>query len=202
MIVDRDPAAGCCLLDVHGVGYEVFVPLRCMASLPTPPREVTLHVHTHVREEALTLFGFVDSGDRVAFRALTGVSGVGPKLAMAVLGELSPAQLGAAVHAGDKKRLGTVSGVGKKLAARLVLELKEKVSAGVLGPIEGTPAAESSGSPPGPSPANGVAGRACEALMQMGFGRADAERAVGGLDAETLHGPVEVILRRALAVLG
>ena len=196
VVIERDPGDGCCVLDVGGVGYEVFVPLRCMASLPSAPSSVTLHVHTHVREEALTLFGFVAASERVTFRALTSVSGVGPKLAMAILGDMTTEQLGAAVHAGDKKRLGAVSGVGKKLAARLVLELKEKVSP--ASPVAQGSVTEESGPHPVPGSA---AERACDALVQMGFGRADAERAVSGLGESVDGAAVEDVLRRALKVL-
>lgn len=197
VVVERDPADGCCVLDVQGVGYEVFVPLRCLRSLPAAPAPVTVHVHTHVREESLTLFGFVDGDDRLAFRALTGVSGVGPKLAMAILGELSAGELGDAVHRGDQKRLHAISGVGKKLAARLLLELKEKVAPGAHGAHGAAPGAEPAAAPA----ADGNAARTCEVLMQMGFGRGEAERAVGQVAPEPDEA-VEVVLRKALSVLG
>lgn len=199
VVVERDPTDGCCILDVRGVGYEVFVPLRCLRSLPAPPEEVTVHVHTHVREEALTLFAFTDSDDRLTFRALTSVSGVGPKLAMAILGELSTGELGDAVHRGDQKRLNAISGVGKKLAARLALELKEKVAPGGAG--AGGGAAAEGVQPPAP---DGVGARATEVLMQMGFGRGEAERAVAQVAAPAgeADAAVEVVLRKALAVLG
>lgn len=195
MVIERDPLDGCCVLDVGGVGYEVFVPLRCLPSLAVGG-PVTLHVHTHVREEALVLFGFVEAADRITFRALTSVSGVGPKLAMAILGDMSVDTLGTAVHAGDKKRLGAVSGVGKKLAARLVLELKEKVAPAAPASTEAV--TEESGPHPVPGSA---AERACDALVQMGFTRIDAERAVSGLGEATEGAAVEDVLRRALKVL-
>jgi len=116
---------GCCVIDVAGVGYEVFVPLRSMGRLPA--ERATLHVHTHVREEALTLFGFETLADRVAFRLLLGISGVGPKLAMAILSELSANDLRGVVARQDKPRFAAISGVGKKTAERLVLELRDKV---------------------------------------------------------------------------
>jgi Holliday junction DNA helicase RuvA len=129
---------GSCVLDVGGVGYEVFVPLRLVGRLPASAPAV-LHVHTHVREEAFTLYGFASLDDRAAFRILLGVSGVGPKLAMTVLSELSALELARAVARGDRARLEAISGVGKKTAARLLLELKDKLPASGLG--ENVPAA-------------------------------------------------------------
>src|SRR5688572_32957248 len=106
---------GCCVLDVQGVGYEVFVPLRTLTRLPEPPEPVTLHIHTHVREDMFRLYGFGDALDRLAFRVMLGVTGVGPKLALAILNDLSALEVSAAVAAGDKKRFAAVSGIGKKM---------------------------------------------------------------------------------------
>ena len=107
---------GCCVLDVNGVGYEVFVPMRLLGRLSQPAEPVTLLVHTHVREDTLRLYGFADGDDREAFRVMLGVSGVGPKLAMAILSELSAAEVASAVARADKKRLSAVSGIGPRLS--------------------------------------------------------------------------------------
>lgn len=197
LVVDRDPAHGGCVLDVGGVGYEVFVPLRSLHTLPTPPARVTLHIHTHVREEALTLYGFQSTGDRMLFRALIGVSGVGPKLAMAVLSDMTGDELCAAVAQGHKARLSAVAGVGAKLAARLILELRDKIPAPA--PFAAGPSAPDR---PSPMPAvvpNTAAGEVTHALVTLGFARAQAEAAVALIVAEDDERPVEVLLRLTLA---
>src|SRR5689334_6793253 len=102
VVIER-AADGCCVLDVQGVGYEVFVPVRCVARLPAAPGLTTLHVHTHVREDVIRLFGFESALDRSAFRVLLGVSGIATKLALAVLGDLDAAELGLAVARADHK---------------------------------------------------------------------------------------------------
>jgi len=185
---------GCCVLDVQGVGYEVFVPLRTIARLPGPPDEVTLHVHTHVREEMLRLYGFADLHDRFAFRTMLAVSGVGPKLALAILNDLSAAEVSLAVAGADKKRFASVPGIGKKMAERLVLELKDKIPAlpGMDGPLPTAAAAH----------ANGRAGEVASALVGLGFSRGQAEVAAGKVVAEQDARPIETLIRQALATFG
>lgn len=197
-VVVEHAADGSCVLDVSGVGYEVFVPQRSFGKLVVSERAV-VHVHTHVREETFTLFGFVDTEDRAAFRILMGVSGVGPKLALAVLSELTAVELALAVARGDKRRLEAISGVGKKTAARLMLELKDKLPtvsvselaslgkhAAVVAPV---------------ILATDAASQACEALTQLGFSRAQAEAAVAKVSRADSEAPVEQLLRQALASL-
>ncbi len=115
-------------LDVHGVGYEVLIPLSTYYSLPNPHDPVTLNIHTHVREDAIQLYGFLTIPEKEAFLLLTGISGIGPKLGLSVLSTLSVRDLFAAIQASDTEKLGTVSGIGKKSAARIALELKDKVT--------------------------------------------------------------------------
>jgi holliday junction DNA helicase RuvA len=197
-VVVEHAADGSCVLDVSGVGYEVFVPVRSFGRLQVGAKGV-LHVHTHVREEALTLYGFETGEDREAFRILMSVSGVGPKVALAVLAELTAAELAAAVGRGDRKRLEAISGVGKKTAARLLLELKDK-----LGGIAGTgihfaPSITAYT----PAPLGDVPSQVCDALTRLGFSRAQAEAAVAAQVYEAGHEPqVEQLLRQALATLG
>lgn len=189
------------MLDVGGVGYEVFVPLRSLGRLPLSA-PTALHVHTHVREEALTLYGFLTAEDRAAFRILLGVSGVGPKLAMTVLSELTAAELARAVMLGEKKRLEAISGVGKKTAARLLLELKDKLPS-VPGDIKLADINGASSTEPWPAPpSTDAAVQACEALTQLGFSRAQAEAAVAKVSKPDAAAPVEQLLRQALATLG
>jgi Holliday junction DNA helicase RuvA len=186
---------GCCILDVQGVGYEVFVPLRSLSRLSAPPAPVTLHVHTHVREETFRLYGFENVTDRAAFRAMLGVSGVGPKLAMAILSEMTAAEVAAAVTHADKKRFAAVSGIGKKMAERLVLELKDKLDGLAAGGAAGAAVVV-------PLPALGRAGEVASALVALGFTRMQAESAAGKVVQREDKRPVETLIRQALATLG
>jgi holliday junction DNA helicase RuvA len=115
------------ILDVHGVGYEVFIPLSTYYGLPNLSESISLSVHTHVREDTIQLFGFLTSQEKDAFVLLTSVSGVGPKLALSVLSALPVSDLVSAIRSGDVGKLTTVPGIGNKSASRLVLELKDKV---------------------------------------------------------------------------
>jgi len=116
-------------LSVQGVGYEVIVPLSTFYQLPDTGASLTLQIHTHVREDAIQLFGFVTRSEKDCFLLLLGVNGVGPKVALGLLSGLSVADLAGAIHRGDQARLSGVPGIGPKTAARLVLELKEKMLA-------------------------------------------------------------------------
>ena len=115
-------------LDVQGVGYEVFVPLSTFYNLPDLNQTVSLSIHTHVREDAIQLFGFVTQQEKDAFVLLTSVSGIGPKSALGILSALPVSDLVAAIQSGDVDKLETVLGVGKKTAGRIVLELKDKAA--------------------------------------------------------------------------
>ncbi len=113
-------------LDVQGVGYEVCIPLSTYYELPELDQPAALHIHTHLREDAIQLFGFVSQAEKAVFLLLTTVSGIGPKLALSVLSSLSIPDLLSAIQSGDVDKLSTVPGIGKKSAARIALELKEK----------------------------------------------------------------------------
>ena len=115
------------VLDVHGVGYEVLIPLSTYYGLPNLGESTSLSVHTHVREDAIQLFGFLTSQEKDAFVLLTSVSGVGPKLGLSLLSALPVTALVLAIQSGDVEKLTTVPGIGTKSAGRLVLELKDKV---------------------------------------------------------------------------
>jgi Holliday junction DNA helicase RuvA len=193
-VVDDDD--GNLLVDVQGVGYEVVAPLGTRGRLaPDANGAVTLFVHTHVREDALSLFGFATSHERTAFRVLIGISNVGPKLALAVLGFVAVDELGSLVARGDVGKLTTIPGVGKKTAERLVLELKGKL------PSAPTPA-------PNLGPANtattgGKSELLLGALVRMGYRPAEAERAVTALaQARSLdEAALGELVREALALL-
>jgi holliday junction DNA helicase RuvA len=115
------------ILDVHGVGYEAYIPLSTYYGLPNLSESISLSVHTHVREDAIQLFGFLTLQEKDAFVLLTSVSGVGPKLALSILSALPVSDLVSAIQSGDVEKLTTVPGIGHKSASRLVLELKDKV---------------------------------------------------------------------------
>src|SRR5206468_11377228 len=117
------------VVNVNGVGYQVFVSLQTFYRLPALHERVTLHVHTHLREDALQLYGFLEEKEKASFLLLKGVSGIGPRLALNILSGIPVDELENALRASDVTRLVAVPGVGKKTAERLVVELREKVGA-------------------------------------------------------------------------
>lgn len=153
-------------LDVHGVGYEVFIPLSTYYALPDLGDSASLSIHTHVREDAIQLFGFLTPAERDAFLLLTGISGIGPKLALSVLSALSVSDLVSAVRAGDVDKLGTVPGIGKKSAGRIALELKDKVE-------RLSPAAQAL--PAASEPLNQLQEDALSALVNLGYRPAEVK---------------------------
>lgn len=189
---------GAIVVDVGGVGYEVFVPLGALGRLPEPPAPVELHVHTHVREDALVLYGFPTAEDRAAFRAVMGVGGVGPKLALAVSSVLDAAALAQAVARQDRARFKGIPGVGKKTVERLILELPDKLPK-VLPPA-GAARGRGPAAPTAAAAIEGPLGQVVGALVSMGYKPLEAERAVEPL-AGREDEPVEVLLREALVSL-
>jgi holliday junction DNA helicase RuvA len=180
---------GSCIVDVRGVGYELWMPLGTLGRLPPPPEEVTLHVHTHVREEAITLFGFDSSTERAAFRTMLGVSGVGPKLALAVFTALSAQQLAQAVAAGDRTVFKGIPGVGNKTAERLLLELRDKL------PAIGAIGAASTAHAPAPRPlVQGPLATVHGALVHMGFKQSEADAAVARIEGAEGRAPEDLVV--------
>lgn len=151
------------VLDVHGVGYEVQVPVGTYTQLPAPGSAVALHIYTQVRDDAIQLYGFATTVEKRLFEKLITVNGVGPKLGLAILSGLAPEALGAALRAGDHARLTAIPGVGKKTAERLVVELRDKIPE--LAEVESAPAA-------------GPAADVVSALVNLGYAAAQAEKAV------------------------
>lgn len=185
------------LVDVGGVGFELGVSSITAASLPTPGQDCLLYTRLQVREDALTLFGFATSDERMMFDKLIAVSGVGPRLALAVLSRFSVGELYAIVMAEDEKGMSSVSGVGKKTAQRLILELKSVFAKGM--PFASAPATASC--PVSVAPAAPLAlEEARAALLSMGFSGQEAELALDGL--EDSSGRVEELLGAALRRLG
>jgi holliday junction DNA helicase RuvA len=189
-VLSEEPT-GALVLDVGGVGYEVNAPLGAAGRARGADGVIELFVHTHVREDALDLFGFPTENERHTFRLLLGIPNVGPKTAIGVLSALSVTELARAVGAGDLVRLGKVPGIGKKTAERLVLELKDKLQ-GVGSELAPTPGA----------PASDAKQRLLSALTNMGYRAAEAERAVTGLGSKVEAAPLGELLKEALALLG
>lgn len=192
---------GTIVVDVMGVGYEVLVPLGTLGRCPRDDDgRVTLTVVTHVREDAITLFGFAGEADRGAFRLLNNVAGVGPRIAVSILGALPPSELVGTILRGDVKKLQSVPGVGKRIAERLALELKDKVTSlpamsAVSQPDGGAPFTPSS--VPLATPALGPLAQLVTTLVHMGFKPVDAERVAADL-APRANEPLQDLVRESL----
>jgi Holliday junction DNA helicase RuvA len=180
------------VVDVHGVGYDVQVPLSTFYHLPEPGADVTLRIHTHVREDALSLFGFGTALEQQVFERLIAVSGIGPKLALAVLSGIDPADLVRAVQAGDVGRLTLIPGVGKKTAERIGLELKDRLTQQLVGEL-------AAGGPPGEMT---VRADVVSALLNLGYHRPLAEKAVDAALKAPGEQAFERVLKDALQRMG
>ena len=178
------------LVDVNGVGYEVIVPLSTFYDIGDEGADVSLRVHTHVREDALQLYGFLTLLERQVFERLIAVSGIGPKLAIAVLSGLETRDLVVAVQRGDVARLTGIPGVGKKTAERIVLELKEKLTHIAV------PAAADV--KPQAADADRLRGDLLSALQNLGYHRTDAERAIDAVLEQSADRTLESALKDAL----
>ncbi len=198
----RSREAGRVVIETGGVGYEVFIPLSTYYRLPPLDEVVTLEIRQVVREDSLALYGFASSGEKRAFDLLMGVQHVGPKLALAILSVLSPAELVAAIQRGDADRLDAVPGVGPKVAERVVRELKDKTANWqFIGP-----ASQPGGQADSPNGAGAIAGPADDAisaLINLGYKPAEARRAVDSVSAASANVAIdlEVIIRKSLAIL-
>ena len=177
-----------------GVGYRVLIPLSTFYALPDDGT-VKLHIHTHVREDALLLYGFLTADERSLFILLLSVAGVGPKLALNILSHASPEDLRQAISGSDVKRLATLPGIGKKSAERLVLELKEKIDKlGLSGDTLDRGRERSI------APAPDQSEDALSALLNLGYKEAQARKALATIVIAT-ETPLEEILKNALKSL-
>jgi Holliday junction DNA helicase RuvA len=145
-LLDKTP--GQIVLKVGGVGYQVFIPLSTFYTLPDPPAEVALKIHTRIQDDALNLYGFTTLEEKELFLSLLNIPRIGAKMALNILSGINPGDFAQALAAGDVKRLAGIPGIGKKSAARIVLELKDKQAA----PSPWRPAAPGTGWRPTPSP--------------------------------------------------
>jgi Holliday junction DNA helicase RuvA len=177
------------VVDVQGVGYRVGIPVSTFYRLGEPGEDVSLLIHTHVREDTLALFGFVSAVELSLFERLISVAGVGPRLAVNVLSGIETPDLMEALRVGDVARLTRIPGVGRKTAERLVLELKDKMPAVAAESLE-----------PAAAPAGGPKDDLLSALANLGYSRAEAEKGVDRALREG-DGRFEDLLRRALRIL-
>jgi len=187
----RRKATDYLIVDVAGVGYQVSLPLSTYCHLPNDGEEVTLYIHTHVREDSLALFGFLTEAEKELFLLLLGISGIGPKLALAVLSGFSVQDIVRAINTSDDSRLCTISGIGKKTAARIVLELKDRIK--LLAPVasfqeQGTYA-------------SGDMEDAISALVNLGYKKQFVDEALGKIRSNRPGLSLEELIREGLSVL-
>ena len=189
----RDKKPGQVILDVSGVGYKVLIPLSTYYELEAQGARVSLRVHTHVREDVIALFGFRTEIEEVLFQRLISVAGVGPALGLKVLSGLEPADLVDAIRQGDLRRLGSIPGVGKKTAERLVVELKDKMPE-LLARVEEPTKGEVSES----TPETALRDDLVSALLNLGYQRSQVDRAVREAVENVTSPSFESALKRAL----
>jgi Holliday junction DNA helicase RuvA len=189
-IADKQPNT--LIVDVQGVGYQVHVPLSTFYEAGEPGAEIALRIYTHVREDALQLYGFLTDIERQLFERLIGISGIGPKLAITVLSGMEPRDLVASVQRGDVARLTAIPGVGKKTSERIVLELKDRLAQlpGFV-PVEAAPS----------NGADRIRIDLLSALQNLGYHRPQAEKAIDAT-LQTMSEPTfEHALKAALREL-
>ena len=177
------------IVETAGVGYDVTISVPTFSDLPAPGTEVALHIHTHVREDALALYGFLRASEKVLFEKLITVSGIGPKLAITILSGMAADEMVAAIRGNDVTRLTRIPGIGKKTAERMVLELRDKL------PPSGTAA-------PVAAPAlNATEEDVLSALMNLGYQRPVAEKALAAATKNEKATSFDTLFRDALAAL-
>jgi Holliday junction DNA helicase RuvA len=186
------------ILDVGGVGYEVIIPLSTFYDLEDAGASVALRIYTHVREDALQLYGFKTARERELFMRLISVSGIGPKLGVTMLSGMTADEIIASIRTNNLARLTSIPGVGRKTAERLVIELRDKIAALSSPALE-----EEFGAKAGASPSTEDAVRedALSALLNLEYPKASAEKAITSAMQEGGDLSVEIILRRALRLL-
>jgi Holliday junction DNA helicase RuvA len=181
------------IVEAAGVGYDVTIPISTYSKLPDAGGAVALRIHTHVREDAISLFGFLTAEEKGLFEKLISVSGIGPKLAITILSGLSAVDLIQAIRAAQVERLVRIPGIGKKTAERLVLELRDKLDAVMLG--------KSATTGPVPSTMEPLDEDVLSALMNLGAQRAQAEMAVRKAKAAGAGTEFEVLFRKAMELM-
>jgi len=186
-LIEKSPVS--LVVDVQGVGYEVFIPLTVYYELPECGTTVSLYIHTRIREDSLKLFGFINEADKQMFELLTRISKVGPKIALAFLSGMTGQELTQAVFNDDISTLSAIPGVGRKTAERLALELKDKLSELNLQP--GTVTTDT-------TPGNGLKDDAVSALVNLGYKKAAAEQALKKVWRDEAKPSLEELIRDSL----
>lgn len=192
--------ANTCIIDITGVGYEVIIPLSTFYDLEDVGTNVQLRIYTHVREDALQLYGFKTARERELFLRLISVSGIGPKLGITMLSGMSADEIIASIRTNNLARLTSIPGVGKKTAERLVIELRDKIAALSSPALEEEFATRGTGAGAQPSE-DVVRDDALSALINLGYQKSAAEKAITSAMQEGGDISVEVILRRSLRQL-
>lgn len=188
------------IVEVGGVGYEVTIPLSTFYDLEDAGAQVKLHIYTHVREDTLQLFGFNTLRERELFLRLISVSGIGPKLAITMIGIMSANEIIASIRTNNLARLTSIPGVGKKTAERLVIELRDKIAALSSPALEEEFAAQA-GAGGAPASEDAVREDALSALVGLGYQKAAAEKAISTALQEGGEITVELLLRRSLRTM-
>jgi len=176
------------IIDVGGVGFQVFMPTSTIGNIGSAGSEVKLYTHLYVREDTLALYGFITSEELTLFKMLINVSGLGPKLALAMLSSMSVEQLNMSLAAGSSELLTSIPGIGKKMAHRIILELKDKIATGLVTSAEALPSEGSS--------------EVIAALISLGYSASEAARAVASLPPESAELPLEEKVKQALGYFG
>jgi holliday junction DNA helicase RuvA len=189
-LIEKSPVS--LVVDVQGVGYEVFIPLTVYYELPECGTTVSLYIHTRIREDSLRLFGFLKETDKQMFELLTRISKVGPKIALAFLSGMTAQELTQAVFSDDISTLSAIPGVGRKTAERLALELKDKLSELNLQPEAATA---------NPVPGGGIKDDAVSALVNLGYKKAQAEQALKKVWRDEAKPSLEELIRDSLNCL-
>ena len=181
-LMQKEPAR--VIVDVNGVGYEVFIPLTTFTALPDTGSEVSIDIHTHVREDVIALYGFSSRRERAIFEKLMTISGIGPKLAVTILSGGTVEDLIGAIKRSDLARLTAIPGVGKKTAERIILELKDKLQEFAAAPEKST-----------------VEMDVMSAIENLGYSRALAESALRRASDGDRDAAFDVLFKRALQIL-
>ena len=177
------------IVDVGGVGYDITISIPAFADLPAAGSEVTLHIHTHVREDVIALYGFLRLAEKHLFEKLITVSGIGPKLAITILSGMGADEMVSSIRGNDVARLTRIPGIGKKTAERMVLELRDKLPQPTADTPETSPTI------------NGVAEDVISALVNLGYQRAIAEKVLSTIPKNGKPESFEIMFREALAAL-
>ena len=177
------------IVEVNGVGYDVTISVPAFSELPGAGSEVSLHIHTHVREDQIALYGFLRQAEKQLFEKLITVSGIGPKLAVTILSGMPADEMVGAIRGGDVARLTRIPGIGKKTAERMVLELRDKLPVAAAGPAVAAPTLSA------------VEEDVISALVNLGYQRPAAEEALASAARGDKSGSFDGLFRGALATL-